>query len=284
MISNCTKLYFPDTLTCWMSLWEPTEGCLASVWLAAVDSGSTVTADIGQAYRHSRRYLLSWLSRSWWIYRSHLTSAGCLEWKWGEPWWMDDNVLVVHVGGAVESFPEMRLSCLTCSRLKTCDQYVLSVFILSCPVLSYPPHLSSGQAGAAVLSELQADFHAGGRPRPNTQHQGSAPQIRQRARTVQWRLGESQKVCVMFLCSMFLFFRIENIMSPKLDTKVFPATTRSAFSTSCFEHFAREAILSLVAINIWLTFNRLLAWFRLKSMLQLHKREILISCSYLNDH
>lgn len=49
---------------------------------------------------------------------------------------MDDNVLVVHVGGAVESFPEMRLSCLTCSRLKTCDQYVLSVFILSCPVLS----------------------------------------------------------------------------------------------------------------------------------------------------
>lgn len=98
IIYSC-KRYFPDMLTCWISLFEPTEGCLASVWLAAVDSGSTVTADIGQAYRHSRRYLLSWLSRSWWIYRSHLTSAGCLEWKWGEPWWMDDNVRVVHVGG-----------------------------------------------------------------------------------------------------------------------------------------------------------------------------------------
>lgn len=197
IIYSC-KRYFPDMLTCWISLFEPTEGCLASVWLAAVDSGSTVTADIGQAYRHSRRYLLSWLSRSWWIYRSHLTSAGCPEWKWGEPWWMDDNVRVVHVGGAVESFPETRISCLTCSRLKTCDQYVLSVFIPSCPVLSPPTCHFSGQAGAAVLSELQADFHAGGRPRPNTQHQGSAPQIRQRARTVQWRLGESQKVCVSF--------------------------------------------------------------------------------------
>lgn len=44
---------------------------------------------------------------------------------------------------------------------------------------------SSGEAGAAVLSELQADLHAGGRPRPNAQHQGAASQIRQRARAVQ---------------------------------------------------------------------------------------------------
>lgn len=50
---------------------------------------------------------------------------------------MDDNVRVVHVGGAVESFPETRISCLTCSRLKTCDQYVLSVFIPSCPFSSH---------------------------------------------------------------------------------------------------------------------------------------------------
>lgn len=56
------------------------------------------------------------------------------------------------------------------------------------------PSCPSGEAGAAVLSELQADLHAGGRPRTNTQHQGAAPQIRPRARTVQRRLRKSQKV------------------------------------------------------------------------------------------
>lgn len=59
--------------------------------------------------------------------------------------------------------------------LNACSQMFSTCCLLS----------SSGEDGAAVLSELQADLHAGGRPRPNAQHQGAASQIRQRARAVQ---------------------------------------------------------------------------------------------------
>lgn len=41
-----------------------------------------------------------------------------------------------------------------------------------------PSLLFPEQTGAAVLPELQADLRAGGRPRSNTQHQGSAAQVR----------------------------------------------------------------------------------------------------------
>lgn len=36
-----------------MRLGEQTEACLALVWLAAVDSDATATADIGQTDRHT---------------------------------------------------------------------------------------------------------------------------------------------------------------------------------------------------------------------------------------